>query len=441
MAFEFKLPDIGEGVHEGEISRWLVQAGETVREDQPMVEVMTDKVTVEITSPVAGTVSSLLYKEGDTVRVGSIIITIEDGVTASAPAKAAKEAAPVAVAAATKPQEVNGHSKPAPVSSVAVAPMPSCQPNVTSGKVLAAPAARKLARSMGIDLAVVTGSGPNGRIRKRDVLSAGSGSAAGSAVASAVSSAPQVAPLAVPTFMASGETKRVPYSGMRRKIGDHLVKSKTTAPHFTYVEEADMTELHRIRETLAPTAETQGVKLTYLPFIVKAVIEGLKRYPKLNSTLDEAAGEIIMKGDYHIGVAVAIDDGLIVPVVKNAGQKSILEIAADISSLSQKARQNKLALDDIQGGTFTLTSIGSIGGIFSAPIVNQPEVAIMGIQKIEKRPVVRTVNGEDAIVIRQMTYLSISGDHRVVDGAEVALFMKEVIGWLEEPSRLLLNVR
>jgi pyruvate dehydrogenase E2 component (dihydrolipoamide acetyltransferase) len=222
---------------------------------------------------------------------------------------------------------------------------------------------------------------------------------------------------------------------MRRKIAEHLVKSKHTAPHFTYVEEADMTDIVKFRNDLQTQADALGIKLTFLPFIIKAVIEGLKKYPALNSTLDETTQEIILKHYYNMGVAVATPDGLVVPVVTHAEQRSILDLAAEIASLGDKARQGKLALTDLQGGTFTLTSIGSIGGIFSAPIINYPEVAIMGIQKIEKRPVVRN----DEIVIREMTYFSISCDHRVVDGAEAALFMKEVIDWLEHPGRFLLS--
>ncbi len=422
MAFEFKLPDIGEGVHEGEISKWLVEPGQSVTEDQPMVEVMTDKVTVEITSPVNGVVEELLYKEGDVVKVGSIIIRIDDSATSGAK-PASNEAAATNGSAAAK--EV--HSEAPPVSSrpVATAPLPSAGGR---HRTLAAPAVRKLARTMGIDLALVSGSGPGGRVRKQDLMAFSSGGGM---------AAPQQAR---PTFQRSsiiagqGE-ERIPFRGMRRKIGEHLVKSKQTAPHFTYVEEADMSEIVKFRNDLQPMAEAMGLKLTFLPFIIKAVIEGLKKFPKLNSSLDEATQEIVLKQYYNIGVAVATDEGLIVPVVKHADQRSVLDLAVEIVELSDKARQGKLALTDLQGGTFTLTSIGSIGGIFSAPIVNYPEVGIMGIQKIEKRPVVRN----DEIVIREMTYLSISCDHRVVDGAEAALFMKEVIDWLEHPARFLLT--
>lgn len=420
MVFEFKLPDIGEGVHEGEIAQWLVSPGDTIREDQPMVEVMTDKVTVEITSPVSGVVQEQRYQAGDVVKVGSVIITIDES-GAGAASSGKKEAEP-AIAVANGGGAVTT-AKPA---AIAATVSPASQPvssSVSGRKVLAAPAVRKLARTMEIDLALVTGSGPHGRIQKLDVAQYPSGSAeTGRPARTALAPVPRT-------------ERRIPFIGMRRKIGEHLVKSKHTAPHFTYVEEADMTEIVNMREQLLAYAESQGVKLTFLPFIVKAVVEGLKRYPKLNSTLDEAAGEIVLKPEFNLGVAVATDDGLIVPVLRNADQKSLFEIAREIADLGQRARQNKLTLQELQGGTFTLTSIGSIGGIFSAPIINYPEVAIMGIQKIQKRPVVRN----DAIVIREMTYFSVSCDHRVVDGAEAALFMKDVIDWLEHPARLLLN--
>lgn len=399
MVFEFKLPDIGEGVHEGEITRWLVEPGQPIAEDAPMVEVMTDKVTVEITSPVTGVVAERRFEEGATVTVGAVILTIQ---TEGEP-KAKPVEVPVAVEA-----------------PVAVAAPIVSTPVMAGAKVLAAPAARKLARNLGIDLASVAGSGPLGRIRKADVLASQSGTV--------------VAPRPVlVSSMASKSDTRVPFKGMRKRIAEHLVHAKHTAPHFTYVEEADFSALVAMKEDLAPLAQSQNVKLTYLPFIVKAVCQGIQNFPIVNSSLDEAKSEIVLKGACNIGIAVATEDGLVVPVIHNAQSLSLFQIAAEISRLSDLARRGKLALSDLQGGTFTLTSIGSIGGIFSAPIVNHPEVAIMGIQKVEKRPVVRN----DEIVIREMTYLSISCDHRVVDGADAARFMKDVIDWLEHPSRLL----
>jgi pyruvate dehydrogenase E2 component (dihydrolipoamide acetyltransferase) len=420
MVFEFKLPDIGEGVHEGEISKWLVKSGDQVKEDQPMVEVMTDKVTVEITSPVSGTIQELHYQPGQVVKVGSIIITIDES---GAPAQP-KEKVAAAVAPTTNGgAKVAKVSEEAPAVTVGSRSNTAAPPRIGGGRVLAAPAVRKLARSMGVDMELISGSGPHGRVRRDDVIAYSPGK-----------SAPTSYPTQ-PRVPGERREERKAFIGMRRKIGDHLVKSKHTAPHFTYVEEADMTKLVNLRDDLLPSAEAEGAKLSFLPFIIKAVIEGLKKYPILNSSLDEATQEIIIKHYYNIGVAVATNDGLIVPVIHDADQKSLLELAREISDLSDRARKGKLSLSDLQGGTFTLTSIGSIGGIFSAPIINYPEVAIMGIQKIEKRPVVR----DDQVVIREMTYFSISCDHRVVDGVEAALFMKEAIDWMEHPGRLLLN--
>ncbi len=406
MALEFKLPDIGEGITEGEIVKWLVNTGDTVKEDQPLVEIMTDKVTAEIPSPSAGVIQECRGKEGEVIDVGAVIVVLETETSVSTRKKEVK--APV-VACNTKASATTSCASPS-----------TAMPLQGNGaKILAAPATRKLGRELGIDLSVVSGTGPRGRITQDDVKNSS-----------------KITP---PNQKAQSKTgfageRRVPFIGMRRRIGEHLVKSKQTAPHFGYVEEVDMTELVSLRKQLKGDAEAQGVKLTYLPFIMKAVILGLQKFPSLNSSLDDAKGELVYKNDYHMGVATATDDGLIVPVVKFADQKSLYELATEIQDLSLKARNGQLKPDDVSGGTFTLTSIGSIGGLFSIPIINHPEVGIMGINKIEKRAVVR--NNE--IVIRDMMHLSICCDHRVVDGSEAALFVKYVIEYLEQPARLLL---
>ncbi len=410
MALKFKLPDIGEGIAEGEIVQWLVKAGDTVAEDQPLVEVMTDKVTAEIPSPVSGVIKETFGAAGEVIKVGAVIAVIE---TADA-APAAKETKQTVEAAA--PALTNGSSKATP-------PRPAIAPQRTGGKVLAAPATRKLARELGVDLALISGSGPRGRVTPDDVRSFSGGD----------STVPQ--PLSRPITGEETE-KRVPFIGMRRKIAEHLVKSKQTAPHFAYVEEVDMSELVSMREQLKEDAQARGVKLTYLPFIIKAVIAALREYPVLNSTLDEAKGELVYKNYYHMGIATATEQGLIVPVLKHAEYKNLFQLALEIQDLSQRARDGKLKPDEVTGGTFTLTSIGSIGGLFGVPIINYPEVAIMGINKITPRPVVR----DGQIVIRDIMNLSLSCDHRVVDGAEGALFTKKVIEYLEKPARLLLDV-
>lgn len=444
MAFEFRLPDIGEGIHEGEIVQWLVNVGDTVKEDQPVLEVMTDKVTAEIPSPVTGVIQELRGDAGQVVKVGSVIMVVnksevhQSGAAASpkAPEKAKEPvAATAAISSKTAPTNGNGAKS---------APAQFSMPN-TSDKVLAAPATRKLARQLGVELTMITGSGPRGRITPDDVR-AGGGTAIDTRptrpeihpdsrplVPTRTESIPTPKAKPQPISVSQGDVRK-PFAGMRKKIAEHLVKSKFTAPHFAYVEEVDMSELVKTRAALKAQAEAQGVKLTFLPFIIKAVIAGLKAYPILNSQLDETTQEIVYKGDYNIGIAVATDDGLVVPVIKHADQKSLVELAAEIKLLSDKARANKLSLDDIKGGTFTLTSIGSIGGLFGVPIINYPEVGIMGINKITPRPVVR--DGE--IVIRDIMHLSLSCDHRVVDGAEGAQFTKHVIEFLEVPTRLLL---
>ncbi len=408
MTLEFKLPDIGEGITEGEIVKWLVNTGDTVKEDQPLVEIMTDKVTAEIPSPTAGIIQECRGKEGEIVDVGAVIVVIESSASTSSKKKEAKIAC-----------------KPAATATASCASSGTATPIQGSGqKVLAAPATRKLGRELGIDLSTVSGTGPRGRITPDDLRSF-------SGTPSSTSDAIQKTQAKI--VFGDESEKRIPFIGMRRRIGDHLSKSKQTAPHFAYVEEVDMTELVSLRQQLKADAAEQDVKLTYLPFIMKAVIQGLKKFPSLNSSLDDAKGELVYKNYYHMGVATATDDGLIVPVVKFADKKSLYELATEIQDLSLKARNGQLKPDHVSGGTFTLTSIGSIGGLFSVPIINHPEVGIMGINKIEKRAVVR----DNEIVIRDMMHLSISCDHRVVDGSEAALFVKYLIEYLEQPARLL----
>ena len=417
MAVEFRLPDIGEGIAEGEIVQWLVKPGDVVKEDQALVEVMTDKVTAEIPSPYTGVVAELRGKAGETVKVGSVIVVFsETGATAAKETQAASVTEPVKVPAAVASETLaaNGYNK-----SIATVSYES--------KVLAAPATRKMARELGVSLSALQGTGPKGRITPMDVQNfkqAGGGISRSSGNRLVRSEQER-----------AEREERVPFAGLRKKIAEHLVHAKQVAPHFAYVEEVEMTAICSVKDQLASLAEQRGVKLTYLPLIMKAVIAALKEYPVLNSSLDDAKQELVYKKHFHIGVAVATAQGLIVPVVKFADQKSVFELAEEIKQLSDKARAGKLTLDELKGGTFTLTSIGSIGGIFGVPIINHPEVAIMGINKIEKRPVVR----DNQVVIRDMMYLSMSCDHRVVDGAEAALFMKRLIQFLEAPVAMLLE--
>jgi pyruvate dehydrogenase E2 component (dihydrolipoamide acetyltransferase) len=417
MAFEFKLPDIGEGVHEGEILKWLVNEGDTVKEDQPLVEIMTDKVNAAIPAPRAGKILKRFGKEGEVIMVGSVLCVIgEAGESAPAPAVAVAAPAPQA----------------APERGMGIASAPAA---ATGGKAQATPAVRKLARELGVNIDTVAGTGRGGSVIEADVKAAGSGAKA--APVQGARPPPQAAPRAAlaPTSIAVGEREeRIPLRGLRKRISDHMQEARHHAAHFTYVDEADMSEIVMLREKAKKVADAKGVKLTFLPFIIKAVTHALKDHPMLNASLDEAKQEIVVKRYYNIGVAANTDQGLVVPVIHDAERKSILELAREVEALAEKARTNKLALPDIQGSTFTITSVGKLGGLISTPIVNYPEVAILAVNKIEKRAVVR----DDKIVIREMMNLSLSLDHRVVDGYVGAVFLADVIKYLEDPNHFLL---
>jgi 2-oxoglutarate dehydrogenase complex dihydrolipoamide succinyltransferase (E2) component len=432
MPFEFRLPDIGEGIHEGEIVKWLVKEGDIVREDQPMVEVMTDKATVEIPAPRAGKILKLNAKEGETVKVGSVLVIIEElGEAKPEPKREVVEAPPqrepepVAAAVSTTATTVAAPPPPSPTAAPAQ-------------RVLATPATRKLARELGVDIAQIRGTGPGGRVTDEDVRRfAAARTAPQPPPPSPAPTPPPAAPAFAPSAVVTDRREeRIPLRGIRKRIAEHMHQSKTTAAHFTYVDEVDMTELIQLREQMKPLAEQKGVKLTYLPFIVKASVAALKEMPILNASIDEAKGEIVIKKYYNIGIATATDEGLIVPVIKDADRKSLLEIAMEIERLAKAAREGKVALSDLQGGTFTITSLGALGGLFATPIINYPEVAILGIHEIKKRPVVR----DNQIVIRDIMYVSLSFDHRLIDGDVGARFCKKIISYLENPKLLFLEL-
>ncbi len=414
MAREFKLPDIGEGVHEGEIVKWLVTEGAPIKENDLMVEVMTDKVTVQIPSPVTGKVLRILAKEGETVTVGTTIIVLgEEGEAAPAAVTRAGPAAP---------------SPPAGTAAPGVPPAPA--PAAPGGPVLATPAIRKLARELGVKIEQVRGTGAGGRITEEDIRAA-----TRPAMAPAPTMKPAVAVEELPPTKAAvpaGLEERIPIRGLRRRIAEKMAKSKATAAHFTYIEEADMTQLVHLRDRLKEIAEQRGIKLTYLPFIVKATVAALKEHPTLNASVDDEKQEFVVKRYHNIGIATATDEGLTVTVVHDADKKDIWALAREIERLATAAREKRLELRDIQGSTFTITSLGKEGGILATPIINWPEAAIIGIHKIEKRPVVRN----DQIVIREMMYLSCSFDHRVIDGHVGAAFVQTLVKYLEHPALL-----
>jgi len=412
MTYEFKLPDIGEGVVEGEVVRWLVKEGDTVREDQPLVEVMTDKATVEIPAPRAGRVGKRMFAEGEICPVGKVLLTIE--LDAAAPKEATKET-PKATAA---------------VSPVASAPS---VPTVAHTMVLATPATRKLARELRIDIRVVVGTGRGGRITSDDVRHHGGAAAAPPQAAKPASPSP--AGQAGQAGQA-GDV-RIPFRGVRKKIAEHLVHSKHTAAHFSYWEEVDCTDLVQVRAKTNEKLSARGVKISYLPFIIKATTAALAKFPQLNATLDEKAGEIVQRGAHHIGLATATDNGLIVPVIRDATNKTLLELAREIERLAEATRTNKATREELSGSTFTITSLGTLGGLGATPIINFPEVAILGVHKISRRPVVAA---GDKIVARDMMNLSISVDHRIVDGYDAARLVAEIKALLENPGLLMVDL-
>ncbi|HND11822.1 MAG TPA: dihydrolipoamide acetyltransferase family protein [Pseudomonadota bacterium] len=437
MALEFKLPDIGEGVVEGEIVRWLVKEGDVLREDQPMVEVMTDKATVEIPTPRAGRVHKLMVDAGKLCAVGQVMIVIDTGGTASpsaAPTPAAQ--APVTQAA---PAQAAQAQVSAPVQTVSAA-------EAAGRKVLATPATRQLARNLGIDIRTVLGSGPGGRITRDDVRRLSEKATAPAQAAPIPVQAPAAAqkpaapaprPAAEPVAVAvSADDERIAFRGVRKKIAENMLRSKQSAAHFTYVEEVDVTDLVALRKRAQKRAQERGAKLSFLPFIIKAVVSGLKKYPILNATLDQQREEIVLRKQYNIGVAAATDSGLIVPVLRNADKMSLFQIASELEPLAERARTGKASRDELTGSTFTISSLGKLGGVLATPIINFPEVAILGVHKIKETPAVR----DGQIVVRQVMNLSISLDHRIVDGYEGAMFLQHVVSLLEDPTLMFMEL-
>ncbi|SDF89841.1 pyruvate dehydrogenase E2 component (dihydrolipoamide acetyltransferase) [Halorubrum xinjiangense] len=547
---EFKLPDVGEGVAEGELVSWLVAPGDRVEEDQPVAEVETDKALVEVPSSYDGTVEELFVEEGEMVPVGDVIISFrvdedgEAGAAAGDDAETDAESEPDSAA--------TDESEPQPDAADDAADAESAEPETPDGRTFAPPSARRIARELGVDVAAVDGSGPGGRVSEADVRAHAEGDA-GSAGSGDAGDGPEPRPAPTPTDAGSGERKSavskrgadgsadaasatpaggpepagrettlatpatrkvarergvdlddvptdetrdgeafvtaeaveayadalesaaestpepepvdvdtgaepaatdaasatasadpadgdetVPYRGVRRTIGKQMERSKFTAPHVTHHDTAEVDALVEARETLKPTAEAEGVKLTYMPFVMKAIVAGLKEYPYLNSELREDDEEIVLKGNYNLGIAVATDAGLMVPVVEDVDEKGLFELADEVNDLAARARERKLKPAEMKGGTFSITNFGAIGGEYATPIINYPETAILGLGAIEERPVVREgADGESAVVPVPTLPLSLSIDHRVVDGAIAAEFANTVMEHLENPLLLL----
>ncbi|MCB9744061.1 MAG: 2-oxo acid dehydrogenase subunit E2 [Alphaproteobacteria bacterium] len=434
--FVFELPEIGEGVVEGEIVRWLVQPGELVAVDQPVCEIMTDKATVEISTPKGGRVAALHGEPGDVIKVHTPLADIETGELGAAPKAApqpAAEAKPAPVAAPA-PKAEPAPPVVAPIHTPVPTPTPTPVARDAGEKALATPAVRRHARELELDINQVPGSGKGGRVTHADLEAYTS-----PAPTPAWSLPAPVAPVALPQSQgpAPGEEQAIKIIGLRRKIAEQMVKARFTAPHFTYVDEVDMTDLVEARKRLKGIAAARGVKLTFLPFIMKALVQVFRRFPNANANVIEDPFTLVLKGNVNIGIATDTDRGLYVPVVKDVQAKTVLQLAAEIQDLTERTRQGKVSVDELQGGSFTITSVGNIGGMFATPIINHPEVAILGINRIHKRPVVMD---DDSIAVRHMLYLSSSFDHRVLDGAVAARFTTALKELLETPEALLLEM-
>jgi 2-oxoisovalerate dehydrogenase E2 component (dihydrolipoyl transacylase) len=414
---DFQLPEIGEGVYEAELVSWFVQPGDEVKPGQNLMQVMTDKATMELPSPFRGKIRSLAVEPGDRLEVGDVVLTYE------ASAATAETEPGVPRPPASLAREVNGPHRQQ--VSRAGGPDGPRSPASAALTVKAAPSVRYLARKLGIDLTAVPGSGPGGRVLIED-LSTHVRPGAGTGVNGPVSR-PR------PDFGQPGT--RLKMQGLRRLIAEHMVRAKTTIPHYSYVEECEVTELVKLRNSLRPAYTRVGIKLTYLAFFVKAAVTALKEVPLVNASLDEESEEIVLHDRYHLGIAVSTSGGLIVPVVHDADQKDLGTIAREIERLSKETRAGKARREDLSGGTFTVTSVGNIGGLFSTPVINHPEVAILGLGRIVRRPV---FDEHGQVRPADLIYLSLSFDHRVVDGAVGAAFTNALVQQLTNPARLLL---
>ncbi len=414
--YEFKFPDVGEGIIEGELVKWLVKEGDKVMQDQPIAEVETDKALVHIPAPVSGTIQKLHFKENDTIKVGDVFVTIaEEGEPVRATPNVSEKKQSFGVVGELEEAPEEETKQPVPVVE-----------KPAQRKVLATPAVRKLAKDLDVDLVTLAGTGPGGRVIESDVRKA----------KGLLQKTPEVRVQAVRKYDEYGHVERAPFKSIRKATAKKMVAAWTTIPHVTHMDEVDVTDLVEIREREKARAEKQGIKLTYLPFIMKAVIAAMKEgNPYVNATLDETREEIILKKYYNIGCAVDTPDGLLVPVIKGADEKSILDIAKEMQTLADVARARTIDLGDLKGGTFTITNVGSLGGIFATPIINSPEAAIMALGRIYEKPVFV----KDKVTKRFFLPLSLTFDHRVLDGAAAARFVNAVKEHLEDPSLLLIE--
>jgi pyruvate dehydrogenase E2 component (dihydrolipoyllysine-residue acetyltransferase) len=434
----FKLPDVGEGIAEAEIVEYLVKVGDQVKADQPAVRIETDKAVVELPAPYSGVVVEIPHKAGDTVTVGDTLLAIET--EAGAAAAELKEQRPKEEA---KPAEEKKEEKP-PLEEKREAEerpetVPEVKPSEALQRVLATPHTRKLARELKVDITTVTGTGTHGRITDEDVRKAAEAAAAPPKIA--IPKGPTAAAVQAPAtagfdFEKYGPTRRVPLKGVRKRTAEVMVRSVSTIPHVTHFDEADVTELMSVVKRERSLAESRNIRLTILAFIAKAAATALRLYPDLNSSLDEETGELVYKEYYNIGFATDTESGLMVPVVRDVDKKSVLQIAETLQELALKARDRSIELDDMRGGTFTITNIGSVGGKWATPIIVHPQVAILCSMRAKPQPVVR----DGQVVIRTIMPVTLSFDHRVLDGAGAARFTGFIIGLLEDPMRMLVDI-
>ncbi|GAB6166506.1 2-oxo acid dehydrogenase subunit E2 [Thermostilla marina] len=437
MAKEFVLPNLGENVESGDVVNVLVSEGETITGNQGVIELETDKAVLEIPCPIAGKIEKIHVSKGDTVSVGQVILTVEPEADSTKEDKEdAEEPLSESVAVDDVPASpsappVAEATPPSPRPQAARPSAPSTPPPVAparSGPIPAGPAARRLARELGIDLQTVTGTGKHGRITPEDVQAAAQGAGSGVAVAG------PVVPPGVPDTDAWGPVRRDRMSKIRKTIAAQMVKSWTTVPRVTNFDDADVTDLEAIRKSVPKDFIAPGLKLTSMPFILKAVALALRHHPAVNASIDDENEEIVYKEYVNIGVAVDTPRGLVVPVIRNVDRLTIPQIATAVAEVARKARNTEFTLEDLRGGTFSVSNLGAVGGTYSTPIVNHPEVAILLVGRSRWMPVVR----DGQVVPRFMMPLSLSYDHRLVDGATAARFLNEVIDWLQSPGKLLL---
>ncbi len=445
MPRPFVLPDLGEGLTEAEIVKVLVREGEVVQEDAPLLEVETDKATVEIPSPMSGRVEKIHVSPNQTVRVGEVLVTFADAAGGSGKQAADTLDPTRRLAPETRTSVGNGRARQTAPEAAPARGEPVATPAAATrtGPVPATPATRRRARELGVDLHAVRASGPGGRVTDEDVRAAAAGPSPAPAAAPVPARPPTAKPLATPTtepplprFEQWGEVERQPLSHLRRTIAERMTLSATVIPHVTHFDRADITDLDAVITRNLEPARARGVTLTLTSFLLKAAALALREHAPFNASLDAPAGELILKRYVHLGVAVASERGLIVPVIRDVDAKPVVELARELAALAARVRDGKATLDELRGGTFTVTNIGALGGTGAIPIINYPEVAILGVARARQEPVVR----DGQIVPRLLLPLSLTFDHRVADGADGARFASAIVGRLEHPDQLLLGL-